>query len=140
ADDRLGGRFGGQGGPTRTKLREASQEGVPHQRRISQTSTKPSSALARPIARSTASGVSSTAVTACLAFSGNAAKIKPSMTNTRPRATRKSDMKPDRKPGPERRGARRATQRAALGGGGVTRGGADDALAPSRGLPFGSRK
>src|SRR6195256_2824041 len=62
---------------------------------MNHTSSNPSSALANPTSRKTASGVSSTAVTARLAASGNAAQTTPSMTKTSPSATKKSDMDSD---------------------------------------------
>ncbi len=60
--------------------------------RTSHTKPTPTIADPIPISRREKSGVPSTLVIAFLAASGNAAKIKPSMTKTSPRAARKSDI------------------------------------------------
>ena len=62
------------------------------QLRTSHTKASPTIAEPMPITRKEMSWVSSTLVIARLAASGNAAKIKPSMTKTSPSAARKSDM------------------------------------------------
>src|SRR5690606_23902650 len=60
--------------------------------RISQTTTIPMNADTIPMIRNTESGVCSTPSIAALAIPGNAANRRPSITKTRPSATRKSVM------------------------------------------------
>src|SRR5262249_42486573 len=69
-----------------------ARPGFSLQLRTSQTKTSPAIADPIPIRRREISGVSSTLVIALLADSGNAAKIRPSMTKTNPSAARKSDI------------------------------------------------
>ena len=63
------------------------------QPRTSQTTINPKIAEPTPIRRRFASGASVTAATAFLACVGKAAKTMPSITKTRPTATRKSVMR-----------------------------------------------
>ena len=64
----------------------------PLQPRINQISTTPKIADTMPAIRSDASGLSSALAASRLARPGKAAKMSPSMTNTRPRATTNSGM------------------------------------------------
>src|SRR5688572_16042407 len=79
--------------------------------RTNQTTINPKIAEPTPISRKFASGAAVTAATAFLACVGKAAKTMPSITKTRPKATRKSVMR--------RRRRQRAGAGAAPGVGGL---------------------